>query len=94
MGEHIEKPLVTKCVITDGIQFTLMCYQLNTLSFQEDIGIKNCAWSSPRMSLFSKQEKTAAQFWSVLHESVERSDEVSGFNDECFKSILAFLCQN
>ena len=29
LGEHFEIPLLTKCVITDGIEFTLMCYQLN-----------------------------------------------------------------
>lgn len=94
MGQHLEKPLVTKCAITDGIQFTFMCYQLNTLSLQEDSGIKNCAWSSPSMTLFTKQEKTAARLWSVLYESLGRTDEVAGFNDECFKTFLAFLCQN
>lgn len=94
MGQHLEKPLVTKCAITDGIQFTFMCYQLNTLSFQEDTGIKNCAWSSPSMTLFTKQEKTATQLWSVLYESLRRTDEVVRFNDDCFKTFLAFLCQN
>ncbi|CAH3184358.1 unnamed protein product [Porites evermanni] len=94
MGQHLEKPLVTKCAITDGIQFTFMCYQLNTLSLQEDSGIKNCAWSSPSMTLFTKQEKTAARLWSVLYESLGRTDEVAGINDECFKTFLAFLCQN
>jgi len=94
MGQHLEEPLVTKCAITDGIQFTLMCYQLNTLSFQEDSGIKNCAWASPSMNLFTKQEKTAAQVRAVLYESLERGNEVSGFSDECFKTILAFICHN
>ena len=94
MGQHLEEPLVTKCAITDGIQFTLMCYQLNTLSFQEDSGIKNCAWASPSMNLFTKQEKTAAQVRAVLYESLERGNEVSGFNDECFKTILTFICHN
>lgn len=93
MGQHLKKPLVTRCAITDGIQFTLMCYQLNTLSFQEDIGIKNCAWASPCVKLLTKQDKTAAQVWSVLYESLERGDEVPGFSDECFRMILAFLCQ-
>jgi len=90
MGEHLETPLVTKCVITDGIQFTLMCYQLNTLSFQEDSGIKNCAWASHSMNLF---EKSASKVRPVLYEILDAGDDVPGFNDECFKSILAFLCQ-
>ena len=94
MGEHLNKPIVTKCIVTDGIQFTLMCYQLNTLSFQEDFGIKNCAWVSPNMDLFRKQEKTSAQVWSILYESLEKGDEVLGFNDECFKTILALFCHN
>ena len=90
MGEHLETPLVTKCVITDGIQFTLMCYQLNTLSFQEDSGIKNCAWASHTMNLF---EKSASKVRPILYEILDAGDDVPGFNDECFKSILAFLCQ-
>lgn len=94
MGQHLSEPLVTKCAVTDGIQFTLMCYQLNTLSFQEDTGIKNCAWASPNINLFTKQDKTVAGVWSILYESLERGDKVSGFNDECFKTILAFLCQS
>lgn len=90
MGEHLEKPLVTKCVITDGIQFTLMCYQLNTLSFQEDSGIKNFAWASHSMNLF---EKSASKVRPALYEILDGGNDVPGFNDECFKSILAFLCQ-
>lgn len=94
MGEHLKEPLVTKCLVTDGIQFTSMCYQLNTLSFQEDIGIKNCAWVSPNMNLFSKQEKTSARAWSILYESLEKGEQVSGFNDMCFKTILALFCHH
>lgn len=94
LGEHLKEPLVTKCLVTDGIQFTSMCYQLNTLSFQEDIGIKNCAWVSPNMNLFSKQEKTSARAWSILYESLEKGEQVSGFNDMCFKTILALFCHH
>ena len=90
VGQHLQKPLVTKCVITDGIQFTLMCYQLNTLSFQEDSGIKNCAWVSHSMNLF---EMTAAKAKPLLFEILDVGDKVPGFNDECFKTVLAFLCQ-
>lgn len=90
MGQHLDKPLVTKCAITDGIQYTMMCYQLNTLSFQEDFGIKNCAWASHSMPLF---EKTATKFKPLLYEIVDAGDELHGFSDECFKTILAFLCQ-
>ena len=90
MGEHLETPLVAKCIITDGIQFTLMCYQLNTLSFQEDSGIKNCAWASNSMNLF---EKSASKVRPVLYEILDAGHVVPGFNDECFKSILGFLCQ-
>lgn len=94
MGEHLKEPLTTKCLVTDGIQFTSMCYQLNTLSFQEDIGIKNSAWVSPNMNLFSKQEKTSGQAWSILYESLEKGKQVSGFNDKCFKTILALFCHH
>lgn len=90
MGQHLQKPLVTKCVITDGIQFTLMCYQLNTLSFQEDFGIKNCAWVSHSMNLF---KVTTAKRKPLLFETLDMDNEVPGFNDECFKTVLAFLCQ-
>ena len=90
MGQHLEKPLVTKCAIMDGSSFTLMCYQLNTLSFQEDSGIKNCAWASPSMNLF---EKSAAKARPQLYEILDVADDVPGFSDECFKSVLAFLSQ-
>lgn len=90
MGQHLQKPLVTKCVITDGIQCTLMCYQLNTLSFQEDFGIKNFAWVSHSMNLF---EVTNAKHKPLLFETLDVDNKVCGFNDECFKTVLAFLCK-
>ena len=88
MGQHLENPLVTKCVITDGSQFTLMCYQLNTLSFQEDSGIKNCAWASRSMNLF---EISPSKVRPKLYEILDVGDNVPGFSDECFKLVLAFL---
>lgn len=90
MGQHLQKPLVTKCVITDGIQCTLMCYQLNTLSFQEDFGIKNFAWVSHSMNLF---EVTNAKHKPLLFETLDVDNKVCGFNDECFKTVLALLCK-
>ena len=94
MGEHLSDPVATKCVITDGIQFTLMCYQLNTLSFQEDFGIKNSAWASKSMDLFTRQETAnSRRIKPVLYETLPDGVEVPGFNDECFKTLLSFLCQ-
>ena len=90
MGEHLETPFVIKCVVTDGVQFTLMCYQLNTLSFREDSGIKNCAWASDSMNLF---EKTASKVRPIPYEILDAGDAIPHFNDECLKSIPSFNCQ-
>ena len=94
IGEHLETPLVRKCVITDGIQFTLMCYQLNMLSFQEDSGIKNCAWASHSTNLFEKSaSKVRPKVRLILYEILDSCDDITDFNDECLKSILSFICQ-
>ena len=67
-----------------------MCYQLNTLSFQEDSGIKNCACDSSSMNLF---EKSSSKVRPILYEIVDAGDDIPDFNDECLKSILSFVCQ-
>ena len=91
MGQHLETPLTTKCVITNGIQFTFMCYQLNTLSLQQDHGIKNCAWTSETMDIFTKKEKNKSGGQAFLYETLPVKKP--SFDEKCFEMLVSFLCQ-
>ena len=68
----------------------LWCVTNLIRSFQEDSGIKNCAWASDSMNLF---EKLASKVRPLLYEILDSGDDIPDFNDECLKSILSFICQ-
>ncbi|KAJ7333127.1 39S ribosomal protein L37, mitochondrial [Desmophyllum pertusum] len=58
MGDELEKPLTAQCIVTDGIRFSFIFYQLNTLCFHDDKGVKNMAWISPGCSCIERQYLT------------------------------------
>lgn len=90
-GQHLDKPLTTKCVITNGRIFMFMAYQLNTLSLQEDFGIKNIAWFDDFKALydigldpFKKGRKT---FYEVLPKQTKSLE----LDETCIKTLVAFI---
>ncbi|EDV21282.1 uncharacterized protein TRIADDRAFT_60151 [Trichoplax adhaerens] len=54
LGQSLKHPLCCQTIITNGQQFTFMCYQLNTLKTNNiEKGLVNMAWASDTMDLFS-----------------------------------------
>ena len=88
LGEHLTNPLTTQCVVTNGIEFMFMCYQLNTLSMQEEHGIKNIAWTS-NLKPLAKRKKKRMAFYECLPQALQSSD----FDKECFRILTSFVCQ-
>ncbi|XP_031556622.1 39S ribosomal protein L37, mitochondrial-like [Actinia tenebrosa] len=93
VGQHLGTPLTTQCVITNGTEVVLMCYQLNTLSLQEDHGIKNLAWSSEKMNFFTSPEKNDSEDRSIkLYGSFDTRKDCPTINEKCIQNLLAFIC--
>ena len=78
IDEQLPYPLVNQGIITDGQQFTFVCFQLNTLDFHMESEGKNSNvfWAGPSMKLF---------------EGINFGENVQAFNDECSSLILKFL---
>jgi len=102
MGDELGKPLTTQCILTDGIRLTFIHYQLNTLSFSGDGGIKNMAWVSPGVFMYKrivfddieKREKTAKErkrFRRAKKDPAKHEIVLEGFNDECFETFVKMI---
>ena len=52
-GKELRSPIPFQCISFDGEIFTFVCYQLNTLNFKDDSGIKNFAWISSENKLYN-----------------------------------------
>lgn len=75
LGQALEHPLCCQTILTDGQQFTFMCYQLNTLNTNATWkGLVNMAWASDSMNLF-----------------YDHSEEDMTINEECLQHIAQFL---
>ncbi|KAL4228071.1 Mitochondrial 28S ribosomal protein S30 (PDCD9) [Mactra antiquata] len=76
--EEITYPFTTQTILTDGQNFTLSAYQLNTTQMWKDDEaneLQNVLWKTKSMKLFEKYE----------------NGKVVGFNDELFTMLLKFL---
>lgn len=75
LGQALEHPLCCQSIITNGQQFTFMCYQLNTLNTNATWkGLVNMAWASDSMNLF-----------------YDNDDEDISINEDCLQHIAQFL---
>ena len=54
LGEVVQEPLTAQCVVTNGIKTSLLCYQLNTLDFENDDGVKNIVWVNEGSLMYKK----------------------------------------
>jgi hypothetical protein len=93
VGQHLKVPLTTQCVISNGKETVLMCYQLNTLSLQEDHGIKNCAWGTEKINIFTSSEDNDSEKRSAkLYGSFDTEKDLPNVNEDCVQSLLSFIC--
>ena len=52
---HLPEPISVQCIHTgNGIDFHFACFQLNTMNFQNEEGVKNLAWFDNDNALFNK----------------------------------------
>lgn len=92
-GQHLSKPLTTQCVISNGKEVVLMQYQLNTLSLQDDHGIKNFAWATEKMPFFLYNEEVDGSKKSrKLYGSFD-TKSLPSVNEQCINQVLYFICQ-
>ncbi|XP_031566388.1 39S ribosomal protein L37, mitochondrial-like [Actinia tenebrosa] len=80
MGKILKEPLTAQCVVSDGYKLSFIIYQLNTLDFSSDEGVKNIAWVLPGMKMYEK-----ALLEEVIPESGQYETKVEGFNRDCFE---------
>ena len=90
LGDTLEKPLTAQCIASDGIRLSFLSYQLNTLDFVSDSGMKNMVWISPGLFMYNK---------AVIHETpgTRKKDpptseiELQGFNEDCFEIFVRMI---
>ena len=90
-GEHLSEPLCTKCVITNGLVYLYMAYQLNTLSLQEDFGMKNIAWYEDFMTLYNTESDPFKKGRGTFYEVLPHSTETLKLDEQCFRTFVLFV---
>ncbi|KAL9965505.1 hypothetical protein ACROYT_G029311 [Oculina patagonica] len=102
LGDELEKPLTTQCILTDGIRLSFITYQLNTLRFSDDDGVKNMAWISPGVFMYKraiiddieKREKSAKErkrFRLEKKDPAKHEIVLEEFNDDCFETFARMI---
>ncbi len=76
VGQDVRYPLAAQGVVTNGREFTFVCFQLNTLDFSGEGGRANVLWAGPTIPLY---------------EQVKPGGGVEGFSHECARLLLQFL---
>lgn len=51
IGETLQSPMSIRSIVYNDKKMTLLCYQLNTLDFDNDEGVKNQLWLSPEFPI-------------------------------------------
>ena len=82
--QDLSYPLATQGVITDGRQFTFVCFQLNTLNLCQEAGGRiNMFWVGPTLGLYKKDcfnEECVRQILQLLlQRPTRRCPSLSGF---------------
>ncbi|KAH9514887.1 hypothetical protein Btru_021263 [Bulinus truncatus] len=86
-GEHVKilpKPICVQHVSVEQGRFLFTFFQLNTLDFESDSGIKNLVWTSDRSDLYTK---TPPQPW--LRNSPLSKSRVLDYDPLAFDRFLA-----
>jgi hypothetical protein len=50
-GDVLQSPMSIRSIVFNDQKIALLCYQLNTLDFDNDEGVKNQLWLSPEFSI-------------------------------------------
>ncbi|KAJ8308778.1 hypothetical protein KUTeg_013652 [Tegillarca granosa] len=86
-GENkLPKPVCVQCVNASETTFNFTFFQLNTLDFENDDGIKNFAWFDGNNHLYKKH---LSQPWKTGIEN--KSSQLNDFNETAFKKLLAVM---
>lgn len=86
LGETLEHPLSLRSVVSNNDKMALLCYQLNTLDFESDDGVKNQLWLVPEISI--------KRYYTKTKPSVDQAEEsrVLKFQSENeFGTLVALL---
>ncbi len=84
------KPISAQCVISDGQYLTFICYQLNTLDFTSDDGIKNIVWMEENVPMF--EEAYLKIPGDKRYKGITETEiYVDGFNKEAFEKFMKFV---
>lgn len=92
-GEHLREPLTTQCVVTNGRVYLFMAYQLNTLSLQEDFGIKNIAWYTDLETLYDTEFDPFKNGRRTFYEVFLHNTKAVELNEKCIKTLISFVTQ-
>lgn len=69
------EPIAVQCTYSDINSFGFLAYQLNTLDYENDGGIKNQVWVDGPYELFSE---------------CNHDKGLEGYSDQAFQRFLAF----
>eukprot|EP00794_Sanderia_malayensis_P014212 gene14212-15695_t len=90
LGMDRIKPVSVQCIINNGRHLTFLCYQLNTLDFTTDNGVKNLAWIEENVPMFEDAHLKIPG--NKRYKGVkETSICVDGLNKEAFEKFLKFV---
>lgn len=90
LGKDLIKPISVQCVISDGQYLTFICYQLNTLDFTSDDGIKNIVWMEENVPMF--EEAYLKIPGDKRYKGITETEiYVDGFNKEAFEKFMKFV---
>lgn len=76
----LPEPVTTQCVATDGTNFILCCFQLNTADFSSLDGVKNQVWLDTENLLYKK---------IVPERAMLRNTKYEDYDPTVFQKILA-----
>lgn len=79
----LPEPICVQCVSLDQQSFSFLFFQLNTLSFDSDHGVKNLIWMDTENKLFNK---ILSQPWLS---KAKRDERLEDFNPKVFEKLLA-----
>ena len=85
-GDTLQNPMSIRSIVYNDKKMALLCYQLNTLDFDNDEGIKNQLWLSPEFQIsFTKSSEEESK-----NLSYKVKDDVD-FPENEFKELVGLL---
>jgi len=96
MGEPLTSPVPVKMLVFDGTSFHFVCFQLNTLDFSDEAGVKNIAWVDSENELYyhcGPSEDANRKAEQVVYEKTIGNSLVTlqGFQEETAEKLIKFL---